>query len=296
MPNPAACLGDVPRLDSGASVLRRPHFNQEGDVLFFMLSRRPSRALAGIEPEVWETIGQTPTLGALRERFLGRADMVIQEFWLGGVFKLAESTFPAARRQALVIEPHADDAALSIAGVIWLQRHVCAFTIATLPSRSKFLSYFKRRRDFVEVERVKRLRRARRNQAGWQMRVLLLVPTGRWVGDLALLCAAFPQARFEVHAAPAAFPEVANAESERVVVRAAGAGSLAWGLLSLRLCAATPMPTLFYAGTRRLGVATGLSKLWVLSDTLVASAMDPVMHGLTRGRPPARADHIEASS
>ena len=56
-------MGDVSSLDSGAIVLRRPHFRREGAALYFMLSRRPSRALAGIEPEVWEAIGQPLTMG-----------------------------------------------------------------------------------------------------------------------------------------------------------------------------------------------------------------------------------------
>jgi LmbE family N-acetylglucosaminyl deacetylase len=49
--------------------------------------------------------------------------------------------FPAHRRRVLVIEPHADDAVLSVGGTMWLRRHECAFAIATMASRSNHTRY-----------------------------------------------------------------------------------------------------------------------------------------------------------
>jgi GT2 family glycosyltransferase/LmbE family N-acetylglucosaminyl deacetylase len=47
-----------------------------------------------------------------------------------------EASFSGARRRVLVIEPHADDAVLSVGGTMWLRRHECTFVIATMASRS----------------------------------------------------------------------------------------------------------------------------------------------------------------
>jgi GT2 family glycosyltransferase/LmbE family N-acetylglucosaminyl deacetylase len=47
-----------------------------------------------------------------------------------------ELSFSGARRRVLVIEPHADDAVLSVGGTMWLRRHECTFVIATMASRS----------------------------------------------------------------------------------------------------------------------------------------------------------------
>jgi LmbE family N-acetylglucosaminyl deacetylase len=43
---------------------------------------------------------------------------------------------PDTRRRILVIEPHADDAAFSVGGTMWLRRQQCTFVIATMASRS----------------------------------------------------------------------------------------------------------------------------------------------------------------
>ena len=49
-----------------------------------------------------------------------------------------EASFSAARRRVLVIEPHADDAILSVDGTMWLQQHECTFVVATVASRSNW--------------------------------------------------------------------------------------------------------------------------------------------------------------
>jgi LmbE family N-acetylglucosaminyl deacetylase len=52
--------------------------------------------------------------------------------------ELVEASFSAARRRVLVIEPHADDAVLSVGGTMWLRRHECTFVVATVASRSNW--------------------------------------------------------------------------------------------------------------------------------------------------------------
>src|SRR5262249_18111438 len=61
-----------------------------------------------------------------------------------------------------------------------------------------------------------------RNRYSENVRVMLLDPTGQWADDLKLLCAGFPQARFEIFVAPAAAAEVTDAASDRVLAQNVG--------------------------------------------------------------------------
>ncbi len=491
-------------IGAGSSrVLRRPHYRLQGHELFFMASTRPHCRLSAPEFAIWLAIANAISVDALRERFPADADEVIRSFWRRELCELVERDFAPARRRVLVIEPHPDDAALSIAGTMWLRRHDCEFIVATLAGRSNYTSYYNLERDYFDVERVAALRREesqmftrmlggrhvdigrtdaalryrdtapwsldyfRRNRmviaaatartadarerARWvqevqklladtpsdevwiplgaphadhvlttnaclaafvsapslvagrlikvyqdvpyaartpyfsgemlatlaragveldpetiaidaafesklrlvsvyasqfkiaamredieasalakgsaavrseqfwtvralpkridadgifpasadkeaqeqsseawlakhrqtrRVRVLLLLPTGRWASDLECLREAMPDASFEVFAAPAAAVEVADAPSDRVELRRVAAGTWAWALLALQLAVARPMPTLFLAGDERHGAARALSRLWPLSDTLAVASMNRVMRAI----------------
>jgi LmbE family N-acetylglucosaminyl deacetylase len=124
-----------------------------------------------------------------------------------------------------------------------------------------------------------------KNKEAKHVRVLLSMPTGQWASDLEALCVAFPHATFELYVAPAAEAEVGDVPSDRVELLRVASGALAWFVLSLRfLLAMESLPTLFYAGDRRLSEARLLSKLWPRSDTLVVASMDPLVHVLRARR------------
>jgi LmbE family N-acetylglucosaminyl deacetylase len=490
---------DIPNV-SDFRALRRPHFRLEGNALYFLASKRSCRVLSSDETQVWDAIEHPLAITVLRDRFPAFADQVIHDFWTSELCEVLEPAFPATRRRVLVIEPHADDAALSLGGVMWLRRHECAFIVATMASRTNFTSYYYVERDYFDVEKVSEMRRkesalfvqmiggthvavgltdavlryrdthwsldffrhhrasiaaATSRSANWEeherwtkavrqlliqtpshevwiplgaphtdhratanaclavflsnpslvmgrvirmyqevpyaatsptytaevlatlkrtgaelepepipiddafdqklrlvsvyssqfkmravrsdieasslangsmghaellwkvrrmpdqidplgisaestlalrqeeavawvlrnrnsekVRVLLLDPTGRWADDLKLLCGAFPQARFEIFVAPAAAAEVTDAACDRILARNAGSGKLAWSILSLRLVAATPMPTLFHVRKARLRAAKWLSKLWIRNDSLVVTSMNQVVLAL----------------
>ena len=485
---------------SDVCALRRPHFRLEGNALYFLASNRPCRMLSSGEIQVWDAIEQPLAITVLRDRFPAFADQVIHDFWSNELCELLEPAFPETRRRVLVIEPHADDAALSLGGIMWLRRHECAFIVATMASRSNFTSYYYVERDYFDVEKVTEIRRKEsalfvqmiggthvavgltdaalryrdthwsldffrrhrasiaaatsrsanreelarwtkamrqllvqtpshevwiplgaphtdhratanaclavflsspslvvdrvirmyqevpygarspeytagvlaalkrtgaevepepipiddafdkklrlvsvyssqfklgavrsdieasalasglighaellwkvrrmpdhidplgisvestsvlrqeeavawvlRNRYSENVRVMLLDPTGQWADDLKLLCAGFPQARFEIFVAPAAAAEVTDAASDRVLAQNVGSGKLAWCILSLRLAAAKPMPTLFHVRKARLRAAKWLSKLWVRNDSLVVASMNQVVLAL----------------
>jgi LmbE family N-acetylglucosaminyl deacetylase len=67
------------------------------------------------------------------------------------------ASLPDSRRRILVIEPHADDAILSVGGTMWLRRQQCAFIIATMASRSNHTRAWAHGGDF-DIERVSALR------------------------------------------------------------------------------------------------------------------------------------------
>lgn len=119
-----------------------------------------------------------------------------------------------------------------------------------------------------------------RHRNASRLRLLLLLPAGRWKEDVEFILDLFPKAIIDVFAAPAARAEVAAFTHPRLCVHDVGGGGKAWLLLSLRLAFTRPVPTLFVAGGRRQREARLLAKLWPLSDTVVVSTMDRLMAAL----------------
>ena len=487
--------------DPAGLVVRRPHFRLEGTGLYFMASSRPHAVLSAAELELWGDIAQPTPLLALRERFGDRADAVVRSLWRNELCEIVEQDPLPERRRILVVEPHPDDAALSVGGTLWLRRRECEFTIATIASRSNYTSYYNLERDYFDADAVAALRGAEsrlfsdavrgrhiavgrtdaalrgresrwsldyfrrnrmaiaaatgraadeqelaawvetitklfsevdaeeiwmplgashcdhqltvnaciaacvaapslierrvvkiyqdvpyaartpdfsaemlsalarlgvrlepesmaidgvfeqklrlvslyasqfkiaamrrdieasarsngnlverlwtvrslpprlraaeirslseqeqqqqresegwfaRNRAAAKIRILLLVPTGRWKQDLSKLRLALPEARFEVYATPAAVAELSEEPSAAVMITEVRGGARAWAALALRLLAAKPMPTLFHSGPGRIGVSKRLAALWLLSDTLVVPSMNPVIRAIQK--------------
>src|SRR5262249_25442118 len=130
------------------------------------------------------------------------------------------------------------------------------------------------------------IRRAAERLAPWverhrnaeRIRLLLLVPAGRWAEDIQFLLEMFPKAHFDAYVAVLA--ETDELDSPRIHVTHIGSGPRAWALLSLRLMMMRPAPTLFMAGEKRLREARGLSRLWLMSDSIVAPTMDHLVSAL----------------
>lgn len=144
----------------GSVALRRPHFRLVGNDLFFLISRRPAAQLSDLERQVWEALGDESPVEDLRDRFSQQVDSAIGRLVDLGACEIAAARFPAGRRRVLIIEPHSDDAALSVGGTMWARRRECEFTVASLASRSNFTSYFLLDRDFFNVDEISALRAA----------------------------------------------------------------------------------------------------------------------------------------
>jgi LmbE family N-acetylglucosaminyl deacetylase len=117
-----------------------------------------------------------------------------------------------------------------------------------------------------------------RHRNAERIRLLLLVPAGRWADDMNFLLDFFSDTRFAAYVACSA--EVEQFISPRIEVHEVGGGKKAWLLLALRLMLMRPMPTIFLAGERRLQEARWLSVLWPASDALVMATMDHFVSAL----------------
>ncbi len=140
-------------------VFRRPHFELRNGSLFFLLSTRPHAELDEKEAKLWAMIDGITTIGQLKQAQPG-AEERLGRFWDSGIFELAPLRFPQERKRILVVEPHMDDAILSVGGLMWSLRESCEFTLLSVAGRSNFTSYYSLERDFFDVEKVSQLRKS----------------------------------------------------------------------------------------------------------------------------------------
>jgi LmbE family N-acetylglucosaminyl deacetylase len=152
-------LDDHASLRSDYLLVRRPQLDLRENGLCFVSSKRPLRVLSAEELKLWNLMQREMTVGAVREACGEHADALIHDFLQSEFCELLEPPIPNARRRVLVIEPHADDAALSIGGTMWLRRFDCAFIVATMGSRSNHLDYYGLGRVDFDIGKVTDLRR-----------------------------------------------------------------------------------------------------------------------------------------
>ena len=156
---PRSDAGSV--LPSGAVVMRRPHFRLQGDELFFLISKRPFAVLSSTEQNLWNALETEATVGDLETR-LGSAGRGSHTPPVGArsCRSVDASAVKGKRRRVMVIEPHMDDAALSVGGLMLQRRAECEFLLVTVATRSVATSYRGIDRDFFDMETISNLRKA----------------------------------------------------------------------------------------------------------------------------------------
>ncbi|MBP2675194.1 MAG: hypothetical protein H6Q84_2034 [Deltaproteobacteria bacterium] len=170
----------------------RPHYEIRGNQLFFLISRRPTAQLSEKDLEIWSRIDGAKTVAGIAHGDPNVTER-IREWHAADILELIP---PMAERgpsspHIVVIEPHMDDAALSVGGRMLRLRGRCRFTILTVMRHSNFTSYWDLRRNFLDVETVTALRlqeselAARLLGAGyrcldWTDAPLRLFPEERW--------------------------------------------------------------------------------------------------------------------
>ncbi|MGH9884474.1 MAG: PIG-L deacetylase family protein, partial [bacterium] len=130
------------------------------------------------------------------------------------------------RREVLVLEPHMDDAVLSVGGAMWARRATTRFTLITLCGRSNYTSYYDLDRDYFDVERISALRSAEsalamrmlggRHEALGLLEAPLRLRPGHWSLDWFRHNHKLVDA-FIMHASPPSEVELWASEIERVL-------------------------------------------------------------------------------
>lgn len=157
-------VGDVLRrvapaveLDPDATVHRRPHYRRAGRSVFFLISRRPALELADEECDLFEAIDGCSSVGALAARFAG-APTALSRWAAMEVVEIVPPARPPSRPHLVVIEPHMDDAALSVGGRMLKRRGRERMTILTAVRHSNYTSYVHLKRDYLNVDEIVELR------------------------------------------------------------------------------------------------------------------------------------------
>jgi LmbE family N-acetylglucosaminyl deacetylase len=154
---PIRAIHGLPR---DAVVVRRPHFQLREDSLFFLISRRPFAVLNDAEQKLWNVLENEASVGALEASLGDSADEAIRRFLSLEVVEVVPPAPAGKRRRVMVIEPHMDDAVLSVGGLMLQRRAECEFLIVTLATRSVATSYRDLDREFFDIETVSGIRKA----------------------------------------------------------------------------------------------------------------------------------------
>lgn len=149
-----------PTFRSDALVIRRPHFLLRGDSLFFLISQRPFAVLNQVEQTLWNALEKEMSVGALEARLGASADEGIHRLLALEVAEMMVAAPPGKRRRVMVIEPHMDDAALSVGGLMLQRRADCEFFIVTMATQSLATTYRALDRDFFDIKTVSGIRKA----------------------------------------------------------------------------------------------------------------------------------------
>ena len=142
-------------MSSDPIIAARPHFRREGDDLFFFLSNRPFHCLTAPEAAIWDMLQSGP----VPQPKLSDA-AAVQSMVESGLVERIQPIEEPNRRQILVIEPHCDDAALSIGGTMWRMRTEAEFHLVTMASRSNYSTAFQMHRDRFNRSQITAMRTA----------------------------------------------------------------------------------------------------------------------------------------
>jgi len=137
-----------------------PHFQRRGRGVYFLIDRRPVTTLSASETVLFDSID-----GMLSIRDLSRehkaAPAVVARWKAKGILCLIPKTDrPMDGPHVVIVEPHMDDALLSLCGSLLRRRHV-RITILSMVRWSTCTSYeYVGRYEFSDVDRVSELRLA----------------------------------------------------------------------------------------------------------------------------------------
>lgn len=137
----------------------RPHYSLRGNDLYFLASTRPIKNCIESEAALFSRLANAPdgiALSSLDEDELQQFHSIIDcEF-----ADIVEPLNPASERHLVVVEPHMDDAILSVGGQLLLRKGKQRITILSVFGISNYTSYVELKRPFLDHKEVTRLRTA----------------------------------------------------------------------------------------------------------------------------------------
>ena len=149
-------------------LVARPHLQLRGEALYSVGLPDRGRRLTEAELQLWNLTQRSASVQEALQSCGPGADPLIRTFLRDRLCELVEPAFPAERRRVLIVEPHADDAVLSVGGTLWRRRHECNFVIATVASRSNHTRY----RDLGGNHDINTVTEIRRREADLAARML----------------------------------------------------------------------------------------------------------------------------
>jgi len=136
---------------------RLPHYHRRDRGVFFMISPRPALDLSEQEIPLFETIDGCRSVAEL-ERLCPGATTRLARWHEAGVIEFIPPLSSPAFPHLVVVEPHMDDAALSVGGRLLHRRGKCRITILSVVKWSNFTSCLSQNRSALFVEEVTELR------------------------------------------------------------------------------------------------------------------------------------------
>ncbi|MGL6071835.1 PIG-L deacetylase family protein, partial [Craterilacuibacter sp.] len=117
--------------------LKNPNFTLDADNILRDFFFRRQAQFTAEEAHIWQCINGRVNNASIEARYPG-ALACIHRFYSQGWCECVEACFPEERRAVLVIEPHMDDAAFSVGGLMWSRRMDCHFTILSMVGISNY--------------------------------------------------------------------------------------------------------------------------------------------------------------
>lgn len=141
-------------------IIKRPHFNLRDGKVYFLDSRKPVHTPTALARDILRLLDRPLNIVDLNQHLGMPALEAVAELAGHGICDVIAPVPDTNRRRVLVLEPHGDDAALSIGGVMWQARTQIEFKLVTLASWSNYTSSFQTGRPFFDRRVVSDLRAA----------------------------------------------------------------------------------------------------------------------------------------
>ncbi|MBZ5567596.1 MAG: PIG-L family deacetylase [Acidobacteriia bacterium] len=122
-----------------------------------MISRRPLLELLPEEVPLYESVDGRKTVAELEQLYPGARERLLK-WHEAAILELIPPLAAPRQPHLVVIEPHMDDAVISVGGRLLHRRGQCRITILSLVKWSNFTTYLLLKRNFLDIDEITRLR------------------------------------------------------------------------------------------------------------------------------------------